>query len=275
MGKIMLQFSVLVLLFLSTFFLLGKIDFMNHFEVKKISKETEDKLGNLIMESIRKTNTENETDSVKMVLDSIKNRICKANSIDPADIHLHLINSDVVNAFALPGNHIVVYTGLIKHCDSVSELCGVLSHEIGHLQLHHVIKRLASEVTIGVLATAAGNGNSAVITHLIKLFSSSAFERKQESDADVAGLKYLEQAHINPRGFINIMEKFADMQAGTPKQMEWISSHPDSRSRAGKLISLLTTYHTTFTPVITDDNWQILKDASVSNDNDEAGDKDN
>ena len=76
------------------------------------------------------------------------------------------------------------------------------------------------------------------------------------------GVIYLERVRINPRGYANIMEKLAVIKAGMPKQMEWISSHPDSKGRALTILTLAAVYHTKFTPACTDKQWQSLKDTA-------------
>jgi predicted Zn-dependent protease len=262
MNKVFLQFSVLVIIFLAVFFGLCRVDFMKHFHLAGVSDKLEHKIGGLILKEIKMKHTEIEDDSVTHVLNEIKNRLCTANSINPDDITLHLMQSDEVNAFAIPGHDIIVYTGLIKHCDSVSELCGVLGHEMGHIELGHVMKRMGNELGVGVLSSIAGGGNSQVIAQIVKMLSSTAFERKQESEADAISVTYLQHAHINPYGFVNIMDKLADMHSGIPKEMEWISSHPDSRKRAITISSLIDASEHDYTPAISDEEWTLLKNTA-------------
>ncbi len=264
MKKVFFQFLVLVILFLTLFGGLSSIDFMKYWHLQSINRRTEDKIGQLVIDGIKKSNKEINNDSVQVVLNTIKSRICIANSISPADIAIHLVRSDEVNAFAIPGHHIIIYTGLIDRCDSVSELCGVIGHEMGHIQLNHVMKRLLNELGIGLLAAVASNGNSAVIGQIIKILSSTAFARKQESEADKISVRYLEQAHINPKGFANIMLKLADMHAGIPKEMEWISTHPDSKKRADTILSIIHADQSNYTPVLTGSEWLVLKNTANS-----------
>jgi beta-barrel assembly-enhancing protease len=263
MNKVVMQFSVLAIIFLGSYYGLSRVDFMKHFHLAGISRKTENKIGSLIIDGLEKNHNAIENDSVTLVLNEIKDRMCEANGIDKNDITMLLVQNDQVNAFAIPGHHIIVYTGLIDRCDSVSELCGVIAHEMGHIELNHVMKRLASELGVGLIASIASSGNSQVVGQIIKILSSSAFDRKQESDADAIGVTYLEKAHINPRGFVNIMNKLAELHAGTPKAMEWISSHPDSKKRAETIQSLIHITAHDYTPVITDDEWAYLKQAAT------------
>lgn len=262
MRKALLQFLVLAVVFLGTWQLLSRIDFMGHFHIAKMDKKLEKKLGDRLLKEIKENNVEIGTDEVKNVFDSIKDRICYANAIDPNDVDIYLIRSNEVNAFAMPGNHIVVYTGLIQYCDSASELSGILAHEISHIELNHIMKGLVSQVGIGVLAAIATNGNSAAMTRIVRVLSSSAYERKQEREADANGVIYLEHAQINPEGFANVMEKLAKLQSDVPEEMTWISSHPESKERAENIRKLAADHDTTFLPVVTDAQWQSFKAAA-------------
>lgn len=264
MRKVILQFLLLVVVFVGTWQLLGRIDFMSHFHVAEIDKKLEKKLGDRLLKDIKRHNREIKTDEVKNVLDSIKERICYANSIDPEDIDICLIHSGEVNAFAMPGNHIIVYTGLIQYCDSASELSGILAHEISHIELNHIMKGLVSQVGISVLAAVATNGNSAAIARIVRMLSSKAYERSQEKEADANGVIYLEHAQINPEGFANIMDKLAQLQSDIPEEMTWISSHPDSKERAQTIRRLAGSYDTTFIPVVTDAQWKSFKAAAAT-----------
>ncbi len=247
-------------IFFAAWFGLSQVDYVKIFHLSNLSKKTEKKLGEVIMKTIERTHDEIDDDSTKAMLDKITRRICEDNVIDPDDIHVHLVESSDVNAFALPGNHLVIYSGLVKRCDSASELCGVMAHEIGHMQLNHVMKRLAGELGIAMLASVATNGNSQVAEQIIKLLSSSAFERSQESDADRFAVDCLLQARINPRGFANFMLKIAKLH-DLPEEAEWISSHPDSKKRAEAIRAQYSTQHVTYLPVVSDEEWGVLKDA--------------
>jgi len=264
MGKAIVQFLAMALLFFAAWFGFSRIDYVKHFHLNNLSKKTEKKLGEVIMKTIDRTHEKIDDKETKETLDKISKRICEGNAIDPDDIHIHLVESSEVNAFALPGDHLIIYTGLVKRCDSVSELCGVMAHEIGHMRLNHVMKRLAGEMGIAVLASVATNGNSQVAGQIIKMLSSSAFERKQESEADKFAVDCMVQAHINPKGFSNFMMKIAKIQAGMPDAMEWISSHPDSKKRAEVIRSLYNSDNIQADPVISDEEWASFKAAATA-----------
>lgn len=221
-----------------------------------IGANTEKQVGDAILASLKQTNEE-VTDSSVVLLSKLKLRLLSNNPEIPADIQLHLFRSREINAFAIPGHHIVVYTGLINNADSAEEVCGVLAHEMGHVQLNHVMKRLAGELGIGVLVTVV-TGNSGVMHDIMHILSSTAFERSQESDADKAAVTFLNRAEINTAAFAGFMLKMAakDQQ---PEYLEWISTHPDSRKRADEIRKLAATQAAAVKPVMTATDWMGLK----------------
>jgi predicted Zn-dependent protease len=174
---------------------------------------------------------------------------------------MHLIKSSDVNAFAIPGNHIIIYTGLIRHCDSVEELCGVLAHEMAHITLSHVTKRLVGELGISVLASVT-TGDSRIANRVINLLSTTAFERKQEAEADKEGVKFLLRSHISANAFAGFMTKMSNDQPDLPEAMEWVSTHPDSKKRAETIRQLITGQSNDHQQVTDSTTWQRLKKAA-------------
>ena len=148
MKKIVFQIVVIVSLFFSLWFVLSKIDWMGIFKVEQATQTTEKKLGDLLWDLYNKAEKEIKSEKANLPLDSILSKICNSNNIDKSQIKLHLINSDEINAFALPNKHLVINSGLILACENEAELCGVISHEIAHMELNHVMKKLIKEVCL-------------------------------------------------------------------------------------------------------------------------------
>jgi len=115
------------------------------------------------------------------------------------------------NAFALPGEFVVVHTGLLDMVDTPEQLLGVLAHELAHETQRHVIRhRIAAEGSLAVFGVFI-RGKQAT-GGLLGLGSGilvvQGFSRQYESEADAVGWKYLVAANINPHGLIDVFEKF-------------------------------------------------------------------
>ena len=145
-----------------------------------------------------------ESDTVLAPLDSLLSHLCEANDIERDKIKLHVVQSNEVNAFAFPDNHLVVFTSLIAKCENQEELCGVMAHEIAHMQKGHIMKKLVKEVGLSALVGMASGGQSGeVLRSTAKLLSSTAYDRTLESEADKTAVFYLLQSGINPEPLVN------------------------------------------------------------------------
>ena len=237
MKKILLELVLTIAVIVAVWFGLSQVDWMKFFNIQQTTQNTEEKIGDLFWKIMKSTETEITSDSIVAPVDSMLTRICKANSIDRKKIKLHLLRKNEINAFALPGNHLVIYSGLITACENEAELYGVIGHELAHMEKNHVMNKLVKEIGLSVLISmSTGNGNSETIKSAIKQISSSAYDRKLETEADLTAVDYLEKAGINPESFANFLYRLADQTKNLPSQIYWISSHPESKERAEKII---------------------------------------
>ena len=153
----------------------------------------------------------------------------------PYKFEVTVVKSDMVNAFALPGGYVVVFTGLMKKAESGEEVAGVLSHELNHVLQRHGLERIVK--SLGLMTVAAivfGNqqGLVGMMKQLgVELFTLK-FGREQETEADLTGLQLLQRAKINPSGMITFFERLSEKDQG---RMEWLSTHPMSAARADRL----------------------------------------
>jgi predicted Zn-dependent protease len=256
MNKSILQGVALLILFFGLFYALSFIDFTRHFNIDQRKAEAENSIGNLIWNQIQKTETEVLNDSLLQTLDSLLIPICKANKIERDSIKLHFVVKDEVNAFALPNNHLVVYTGLIQKCQKQESLQGVLGHEVAHIQNNHVMKKLSKEVGLSVILSAtAGEKGGAIIKEILKKLSSSAYDRNLEKEADISAVDYLVKAKINPKPLADFMFELAQENV-QPSVFSWIASHPESEERAKYILSYSKQFSFKSKQTITDKSWK-------------------
>ncbi|HEY8669073.1 MAG TPA: M48 family metalloprotease [Tepidisphaeraceae bacterium] len=165
----------------------------------------------------------------------------------------HLVNDEkTINAFALPGGQIFITRALLNKLQNEAQLAGVLGHETGHVVGRHVAEQMAKQQLSQslVIATAVGASDrrdggqtAAVIASFVAQLKQLSFSRKDESEADAFGLKYMTQAGYDPRAMLGVMEilKSAGGAGGTPQiflthpnpdqRIEdiktWLQQHPD------------------------------------------------
>lgn len=147
-----------------------------------------------------------------------------------------------VNAFALPGGKVGVYTGLLNLAKTDDELAFVMGHEIGHVTSRHGAERAteAAGVAVGgaVLAqTTKDKKNSDLLLAAYGLAATGAtlkFSRSHESEADYVGLRFSAYAGYDPRASVTFWQKMAAEGAGK-KTPEFLSTHPSDDRRISAL----------------------------------------
>jgi predicted Zn-dependent protease len=261
MKKTIIQGVITVVLFFGAWFALTQIDWVKVFKVQQVTDKTEQKLGELFWEVFKKTEKEITNKLTVNSIDSIVTHICKSNNIDREKIKVHILNKDEINAFALPNGHLIVFSGLVLNSENQEELSGVICHEIAHIELNHVMKKLVKEIGLSVLISmTTGNGGSEVIKETAKMLSSSAFDRSLEKEADIKAVDYLVNAKINPEPFANFLYKLSEKEHESTKYLTWISTHPDSKERAEYIIEYSKDKLTDYKPILNKETWQKLKE---------------
>ena len=261
MRKMMIQGLVVLASFFSTWFLLQQVDWISVFKVKKITEKTEEKLSELFWEFFKKNEKEITDQFVTNTIDSLLTKLCVCNNINRSQIKIHLLDKNEVNAFALPNGRIVIYSDLILAAENQEELSGVISHELAHIELNHVMKKLMKEIGLNVLISmiTGGSGTDA-IGEAAKLLSSTAFDRSMEREADIKAVDYLIKANINPEPFAHFLYKLSDSESDAMKYLSWISTHPDSKERAKDIIEYSVNKAKGAEPVLSQGTWVMLKE---------------
>lgn len=259
--KAVLQFLAILLLFFGAWYALSKINFTGRWGTDNINSYNEKKIGELLWDAIKKSEKEIHNEKVTQPIQQMLDRFYETNkSSDSANtISIHVIIKGNANAFAIPGRRVVVFSGLVKYCQSPDELAGVLAHEIAHIEKGHVKKKLIKEVGLAMLASmAGGSAGSEIILEAARLLSSRAYDRALESEADEAAFHYLVNAGIDPKPFANFLFRISD-ETDLPDGFELISTHPDSKDRAAKLLELAANFEREWTPSVDSAAWNSMK----------------
>ena len=155
---------------------------------------------------------------------------------------------DTVNAFALPGGKVGVYTGLLKLAATDDELAIVMGHEIGHVTARHGGERMTQAYGVTALSALAGIATQESQYHdmILQVFGAGgnlavlAFSRGQESEADHIGIRYAAKAGYDPRAAIAFWEKMAKQkEKGGASTAKWLSTHPPDAQRIADLQRLM------------------------------------
>jgi predicted Zn-dependent protease len=166
------------------------------------------------------------------------------NSDAKVPFTIKVIDSDDVNAFALPGGFFFVNSGLILKADSEAELAGVMAHEIAHVAARHATRQatrgqIVNLATIPLIFVGGGwavYGAEQAASVLIPV-TFLKFSRGMESEADMLGLEYMYKTGYDPTAFVDFFEKIETLERRKPGTMSKVfSTHPptDDRIRAAQ-----------------------------------------
>ena len=152
-----------------------------------------------------------------------------------------VVNSDEVNAFALPGGFVYVNRGVLARATNMDELAGVLGHEIEHVVLRHSVKQMqqaeGANVGVGLLCALTRVCNSSVAQAGIQIGAGAVFAKFSRGDevaADEGGFQNVVNARINPRGMLIFFGKLLDEErasGGNGATAGWFSDHPGTQDR--------------------------------------------
>src|ERR671929_1418056 len=176
---------------------------------------------------------------VNRYINVLGDSIAKLSDDRNLDWHFYVVDSKEVNAFAVPGGFVYVNRGLIERADNMSEIAGVLGHEIGHVTHRHTIKQMqkAQKANIGValgciLTRVCGNPAAGAAINVAGGAPFAKFRRQDETEADESGVTYMVRAGIDPRGIPEMFQKLLEERKTKPAGVDaWFATHPIEEDR--------------------------------------------
>ena len=159
----------------------------------------------------------------------------------PASWEVVTFDSKDVNAFALPGGKIGVYTGLLKVATTQDQLAAVIGHEVSHVLAGHSAERVSSNA-VGSLGTAVASAYTGIDAKSLSAVTQTLFllpySRTHETEADLLGLDLMSRAGFDPNQAVTLWQNMAAAAGGqAPPQM--LSTHPSNQTRIHDLSARL------------------------------------
>lgn len=148
------------------------------------------------------------------------------------EVEFHVVDDDeMVNAFAIPGGGVYVFTGLMEAMDNEAEFTAVLAHEVAHVTQRHIARRLVAAYGAELVSRMALGEEPGLVGQLVTAVARQGFllsySRTQEREADEFGVHYHVDAGYDPREFISFFEKLQDQ----PAPPVFLSTHPPPAER--------------------------------------------
>ncbi|HEX2120017.1 MAG TPA: M48 family metallopeptidase [Thermoanaerobaculia bacterium] len=148
----------------------------------------------------------------------------------------HVVEDPALNAFAIPGGHIYVNTGLIANADNASELAGVMAHEISHVVARHSTEQISRQYGLSVLAGVVLGQDPGVLSQIAaQIVAGGAlarFSREAEEEADEIGIRSMYEAGYDPRGMASMFRELLEHNKRNPSRVEqFFATHPTAEDR--------------------------------------------
>ena len=204
-----------------------------------VSTQQEVELGTQYMQQINSQLPIVQDPEVNRYINVLGDSIARLTARGDLPWQFFIVNSAEVNAFAVPGGYIYVNRGLIDRAKNLSELAGVLGHEIGHVVKRHSIKQMQQEqgaqigVTLGcVLINVCNSQIAGAAINVAGSAIFAKFSRDDEAQADEVGIDNVVRAGISPKGIPEMFQILLNERRSDPGSVElWFGTHPTEESR--------------------------------------------
>ena len=187
--------------------------------------------------------------TINSYVNNLGNSIARTTSRADLTWQFAVVNTDVVNAFALPGGFIYVNRGILSRASNESEVGAVIAHEIEHVVRRHSVKQMEQMqgANVGVSLACAltgvcsnGLGQAAIQVGGQAVFAK--FSRDDEVQADDGGFQNEIRAGLNPRGMLTFFQKLLaeEQQSGGGAAASWFTDHPGTQDRIADVQRMLS-----------------------------------
>lgn len=212
---------------------------------------------------------------------SIGQKIVPHTEREGVTYRFYLLDSDTVNAFALPGGYVYVTRGLMALANSEAELAGVIAHEIAHVTARHSAERYSRGVVTALGTTVLGavleNPDAARAINTGADLYIRSYSRGQESEADTLGIRYLYRAGYDPfamASFMRSMQMESQVQSqitGQKRPPAFLSTHPDTGDRFASTSQIAGSYAANPNPIVNRNKYLQMIDGMTFGDSAKEG----
>jgi beta-barrel assembly-enhancing protease len=208
--------------------------------VARIPPKFEQDMGDKFFAELQQEQTFIQDTNLQAKLDLAITPLLSSLPTNQIQFRFHIMEMPIANAFALPGGHVVVTTGLLKLVNRPEELAGAVAHEIAHVTQKHMFRQVISAMGPALLFQifmGSQGGLAGILGAGSQLVMVQSFSQDYELEADAVGWNYLVAAHIDPRGLTDVLRK---LQAEEDKmfsdiEISALRSHPKTQKRIDRL----------------------------------------
>ena len=152
------------------------------------------------------------------------------------ELDFYVVESEMINAFALPGGKIVIFTGLLDQMSRVEQLVALMGHETGHVALRHSLQNVFRDQSYGIILGGILGGQDGIVgavTGITETLNSLHGSRKLEQEADFYALDVLYKNQLDPGGAVELFQLLSD--SNSVRIPDVLSTHTSSDTRAQEM----------------------------------------
>lgn len=184
----------------------------------------------------------------------------------PYDLRVQVVEHNQVNALTAPGGRIVILNGLLQESESAGELAGIVAHEAGHVYYKHPMQGLVNILGFSIVGSFFGGDAASIAVVALSM----SYSRDMERQADKKALETLTENNISASGILGFFERMnkKDKDSVAAELQKLFSTHPLSEERMSYIADHIEENESgkDFTSLLTDQEWQDLKDICKSSD---------
>ncbi|MFP4190679.1 MAG: M48 family metallopeptidase [Candidatus Hydrogenedentota bacterium] len=213
--------------------------------INLLSTRQEVQLGRELAGEIEQQEVVHEDEQLQEYVQDIGRRLAGVARRRDMEYRFTVIDEpDTVNAFALPGGHMYLYTALMKLVRNEAELAGVMAHEIGHVAARHHGERLTRVYGYNLLMRVLLGDDPGAAANIASNLVEMNFSRENEREADAIAVEMLWGAGYDPGAMLTFMEKMREeeQRQGTGPRLPILSSHPATQERIALLRQHIARY---------------------------------
>ena len=232
-------------------------------EAGLISKSQEIAMGKDVAAQLEAKYGVVQDDDLQARVNNIGQRIVAVSGRQDLEYSFKVLNSDEVNAMAVPGGFIYVFKGLLDFMPSDDELAGVLGHEVGHIVKRHSVKQVEKQLALTLLTLILTKGQGFILADATMQALMAGYSRSDEREADEQGFALTNKAGFNPYSMLITVSKLQDLAdaKGNPG-FGLFSTHPEPEVRIERVNKALAKMNITPTVAIAEDGTATVKDGS-------------
>jgi predicted Zn-dependent protease len=207
-------------------------------QIVLVSENQEIALGQESDPQVRKEYGVTEAQALQEYVQTMGRKLVRVSHRPNLEWHFTVVNSPVVNAFAIPGGYVYITRGILAYLATEAELAGVMGHEIGHVTARHSVRQITRQ-ELAQIGVGVGSILSPTVGQLGGLAQSGLglvflrFSRDDEREADRLGVEYAARAAYDPRQVSSFFDVLGRLSAAGDRETipGWLSTHPDPPQR--------------------------------------------